>query len=142
MEERNTPNEKAKQKPKNCYTEKLKRASKPSPKFKGQSPAPNTKDKGGGTGETSKNGGKSSFHGRNGNQNQKQRQGNLPGQFPEYLPPQQVISGLKNMTLIEGVLRINAKSYEDAFISSPDPKEQDIYIKVRCSQKTSATSIK
>ena len=141
MEERNTPNEKAKQKPKNCYTEKLKRASKPSPKFKGQSPNPNTKDKGGGTGETSKNGERSSFHGRNGNQNHKQRQGNLQGQFPEYLPPPQVITGLKNKTLIEGVLRINAKSYEDAFISSPDPKEQDIYIKVSCIQTASSTLI-
>ena len=129
MEEKkhHNPNDKAKQKPKNSYTEKLKRASKPSPKFK---------DKGGG--EKSKDGesSKSSYHGRHGggaerNQRQ-QRQGSSQGQgqFPEYLPPPQVIAGLNNKTLIEGVLRINAKSYEDAFISSPDPKEQDIYIKV------------
>ena len=132
MDDKRTPNDKAKQKPKNFYTEKLKKASKPSPKSKGQ--YPNTKDKGGGPGETSKDGGKSGFHGRNSNggQNQRQRQGYLQqhGLFPEYLPPPQVIAGLKDKTLIEGVLRINAKSYEDAFISSPDPKEQDIYIKV------------
>ena len=131
MEEKkhHNPNDKAKQKPKNSYTEKLKRASKPSPKFK---------DKGGG--EKSKDGesSKSSYQGRNGGgreQNQRQqRQGSSQGQgqFPEYLPPPQVIAGLNNKTLFEGVLRINAKSYEDAFISSPDPKEQDIYIKVSC----------
>ena len=132
MDKNDTPNDKAKQKPRNFYTEKLKKVSKASPKSKGQ--YPNTKDKGGGPGETSKDGEKSNFHGRNGGQNQRQRQGYVQqhGLFPEYLPPPQVIAGLKDKTLIEGVLRINAKSYEDAFISSPDPKEQDIYIKVSC----------
>ena len=53
------------------------------------------------------------------------------GNFPDYMPPQEVLLGLKNKTLIEGVLRINPKSYEDSFISSPEAKDQDIYIKVR-----------
>ena len=136
MEEKNNhnPNDKGKQKPRNSYTEKLKRASKPSPKFKGQ--APSTQDKGGGEKRKDGENSNSSYQGRHGGgreQNQRQqRQGSFQGQgqFPEYLPPPQVIAGLKSKTLIEGVLRINAKSYEDAFISSPDPKEQDIYIKV------------
>ena len=123
MEEKkhHNPNDKAKHKPKNSYTEKLKRASKPSPRFK---------DKGGG--EKSKDGesAKSSYHGRHGGGAERNQRQQGQGQFPEYLLPPLVIAGLNNKTLIEGVLRINAKSYEDAFISSPDPKEQDIYIKV------------
>ena len=51
--------------------------------------------------------------------------------FPEYLPPAQVLQGLSSdpPTLIEGILRINPKNYEDAFISSPEVGDQDIYIK-------------
>ena len=52
------------------------------------------------------------------------------GNFPDYLPPAEVIQGLRDKTLIEGVLRINPRSYEDAFIRSPEARDQDIYIKV------------
>jgi len=40
-----------------------------------------------------------------------------------------VARGLSTGSLVEGVLRINQKSYEDAFICSPDTGKQDIYIK-------------
>ena len=50
--------------------------------------------------------------------------------FADYLPPAEVIKGLRDKTLIEGVLRIDPRSYEDAFISSPEARDQDIYIKV------------
>ena len=129
MDEKEASSDKSNHKPKNNYTEKLKRASKPSSKFKGQSSNTKVQD-GGGGGEKGKAewGSGPSRHGRYGGQAQRQRPGQ--GQFPEYLPPPEVLTGLRNNTLIEGVLRINPKSYEDAFISSPDPKEQDIYIKV------------
>eukprot|EP00092_Neocalanus_flemingeri_P038908 GFUD01042357.1.p1 GENE.GFUD01042357.1~~GFUD01042357.1.p1 ORF type:complete len:1022 (-),score=322.61 GFUD01042357.1:47-3049(-) len=50
-------------------------------------------------------------------------------QFSPYLSPPEVARGLSTGVLVEGVLRINQKSYEDAFICSPDTGQQDIYIK-------------
>jgi len=49
--------------------------------------------------------------------------------FAPYLTPPEVARGLNSGNLIEGVLRINQKAYEDAFICSPDTGQQDIYIK-------------
>ena len=53
------------------------------------------------------------------------------GHFPEFLHPNEVLRGLSSdpPTLTEGILRINPKNYEDAFISSPEAGDQDIYIK-------------
>jgi len=50
-------------------------------------------------------------------------------QFSPYWSPADVARGLSTGALVEGVLRINQKSYEDAFICSPDTGQQDIYIK-------------
>ena len=54
-----------------------------------------------------------------------------PGSFPEYMHPVEVLKGLSSEppTLLEGTLRINPKNYEDAFISSAEARDQDIYIK-------------
>ena len=53
------------------------------------------------------------------------------GRFPEYLHQAEILKGLKSNppTLLEGTLRINPKNYEDAFIGSPEARDQDIYIK-------------
>jgi len=73
------------------------------------------------------------------NPSDKKTQGKFPpkpnNQFPAYLSPPEVARGLSTGVLVEGVLRINQKSYEDAFICSPDTGQQDIYLKgvqVRC----------
>jgi len=50
-------------------------------------------------------------------------------QFAPYWSPAEVARGLSTGALVEGVLRINQKSYEDAFICSPDTGQQDIYIR-------------
>ena len=50
-------------------------------------------------------------------------------QFGPYWSAPEVARGLSTGALVEGVLRINQKSYEDAFICSPDTGQQDIYIK-------------
>jgi len=67
------------------------------------------------------------------NQSEQKSQGRHPprqnNQFAPYLPPPEVARGLSSGLLVEGVLRINQKSYEDAFICSPDTGQQDIYIK-------------
>ena len=119
-------------KPKNSYTEKLRKASrKPgdnkfSKKEGGGGGAGARKGDGGGGGNMKDRG-----RGKGGEVSKKSSGHNVGhGQFPDYLPPPEVIKGLKNQTLIEGVLRINPKNYEDAFISSPEVKDQDIYIKV------------
>ena len=113
MDKNNTPKSKFKQK--NCYSEKLRKAKRnesndsTSPRkteSEGKSPSKKSPKKGGGGGNFGH------------------------GSFPEYLAPVEVLRGLQNKTLIEGVLRINPKSYEDAFISSPEARDQDIYIKV------------
>ena len=120
-------------KPKNSYTEKLRKASrKPgdnkfSKKEGGGGAGARKGDGGGGGGGNMKDRGR----GKGGEASKKSSGHNVGhGQFPDYLPPPEVIKGLKNQTLIEGVLRINPKNYEDAFISSPEVKDQDIYIKV------------
>ena len=59
------------------------------------------------------------------NKNQSKNNNN----FPEYMEPINVLRGLRDGELVEGVLRINPKSYEDAFIPSPGARDQDIHIK-------------
>ena len=113
---------------KNNYSEKLRKASR-LPKGSG----PDMKDKGGGggggSGGTREGGGYvRKGGGGGGGPGAGHKVGH--GSFPDYLPPAEVIKGLRDKTLIEGVLRINPKSYEDAFISSPEARDQDIYIKV------------
>jgi len=67
------------------------------------------------------------------NPSDRKNQGKFPqrpnNQFSAYLSPSEVARGLNTGVLIEGVIRINQKSYEDAFICSPDTGQQDIYIK-------------
>ncbi|XP_053204066.1 DIS3-like exonuclease 2 [Panonychus citri] len=48
-------------------------------------------------------------------------------QFDSYMPLCEVQSALKKGEVIEGVLRINPKNFEDAYISAPDGR-MDIYI--------------
>ena len=110
---------------KNSYSEKLRKASR-LPKGS----APNMKDKGGGAGGGTREGGGFVRKGGGGGGGSGAGHKVGHGNFPDYLPPAEVIQGLRDKTLIEGVLRINPKSYEDAFISSPEARDQDIYIKV------------
>ena len=62
---------------------------------------------------------------------QQKKQKSQPGCFPEFMHPVEVMKGLnsKPPTLLQGTLRINPKNYEDAFIASPETRDQDIYIK-------------
>ncbi|XP_013775846.1 DIS3-like exonuclease 2 [Limulus polyphemus] len=55
------------------------------------------------------------------------RGGSSKDKFEEYLSKSEVQEGLKQGELIEGVIRINQRNYNDAFISSPDG-QMDIYI--------------
>ncbi|KAJ0178316.1 hypothetical protein K1T71_006139 [Dendrolimus kikuchii] len=48
--------------------------------------------------------------------------------FEPYMSLQDVELGLKNNTLIEGVLRINPKQFQHSYVSSTDRSEQDILI--------------
>ncbi|KAL4707727.1 hypothetical protein ACJJTC_014908 [Scirpophaga incertulas] len=48
--------------------------------------------------------------------------------FEPYMLLEEVEVGLKNNTLFEGVLRINPKQYQNAYVSGYDRDEQDIYI--------------
>lgn len=48
--------------------------------------------------------------------------------FDAYLSVQEVEEGLKNNSLVEGVLRINPKQFQHSYISSNDRSEQDILI--------------
>ena len=60
-------------------------------------------------------------HGRGG-------QGMVPSnQFEPYLPPDEVQRGLHDGEMVEGILRINPKNYEDGYICAAD-KGQDILI--------------
>lgn len=48
--------------------------------------------------------------------------------FELYMPTDQVILGLQNNTLIEGVIRINPKQFQHAYVSSTDRQEQDVLL--------------
>ncbi|XP_075978627.1 dis3 like 3'-5' exoribonuclease 2 [Anticarsia gemmatalis] len=48
--------------------------------------------------------------------------------FEPYLTPKEVEVGLKNNTLIEGVIRINPKQFQHSYVSGSDRSEQDILI--------------
>ncbi|XP_028170176.1 DIS3-like exonuclease 2 [Ostrinia furnacalis] len=48
--------------------------------------------------------------------------------FEPYISAEEVEEGLKNNTLIEGVLRINPKQFQHSYLSSNDRSEQDILI--------------
>ena len=110
----------SKSKQKNSYSEKLKKAKMKH--TKASNSAVNDKI------SSSTIGTPSNGRGKQRNQNNGNKIGH--GSFPEYMPPLEVLKGLKEESLIEGTLRINPKNYEDAFISSPAAKDQDIYIKV------------
>jgi len=107
----------SKTKQKNSYSEKLKKAKMKH--TKASNSAVNDKSSTIGT--------PSNGRGKQRNQNNGNKIGH--GSFPEYMQPLEVLKGLKEESLIEGTLRINPKNYEDAFISSPAAKDQDIYIK-------------
>jgi len=110
-------------KQKNSYSEKLKKAKMKHAKS-GNSASMVNDDK---VSNTTVGTPPSTGRGKQRNQNNGKKIGH--GSFPEYLPPLEVLRGLKDQSLIEGTLRINPKNYEDAFISSPAAKDQDIYIK-------------
>lgn len=48
--------------------------------------------------------------------------------FDAYMSAEEVEVGLKNLTLFEGVLRINPKQFQHAYISTLDRDEQDVFI--------------
>lgn len=48
--------------------------------------------------------------------------------FELYMPLDQVILGLQRNTLVEGVIRINPKQFQHAYVSSTDRKEQDVLL--------------
>ncbi|XP_049873989.1 DIS3-like exonuclease 2 [Pectinophora gossypiella] len=48
--------------------------------------------------------------------------------FDCYLSPEEVEEGLKNNTLIEGIVRINPKQFQHSYVSSTDRSEQDVLI--------------
>ncbi|XP_067140544.1 probable exosome complex exonuclease RRP44 isoform X2 [Centruroides vittatus] len=58
---------------------------------------------------------------------QKKQKSTKDFKFDAYMPLCEVQQGLKKGELIEGVLRINPRNYEDAYISAPDG-QMDIYI--------------
>ncbi|XP_039755674.1 DIS3-like exonuclease 2 [Pararge aegeria] len=48
--------------------------------------------------------------------------------FESYISAEEVETGLKNNTLLEGVLRINPKQFQLSYVSSMDKSEQDVLI--------------
>lgn len=48
--------------------------------------------------------------------------------FPPYYLPEMVEKGLRAGILVQGTLRINSKRYEDAYVTDPSPKNNDILI--------------
>ena len=64
----------------------------------------------------------------NPNTAKKNNQNNDKHSFPPHYINEMVERGLKRGLLLEGTLRINPKSYEDAFISNDVYNEPDIYI--------------
>lgn len=65
---------------------------------------------------------------KNSKNKNKNDENNPEFKFESYLSQEEVEVGLKNNTLIEGVLRINPKQFQHAYISSSDRAEQDIHI--------------
>lgn len=66
---------------------------------------------------------------KNHNTNIKKKEANGEDKkFELYIGIDQVILGLQNNTLIEGVIRINPKQFQHAYVSSTDRKEQDLLI--------------
>lgn len=58
----------------------------------------------------------------------KKEQNGEDKKFDPYMPIAEVILGLQNNTLIEGVIRINPKQFQHAYLSSTDREEQDVLI--------------
>ena len=132
----NQRNQNSQSKPKNSYTEKLRKASRKPGENKfarneeggGRGGGGGARKGDGGGGGHTKDRGRGT--GGEGGSSKKPCGHYIDhGQFPDYFPPPEVIKGLKNQTLIEGVLRINPKNYEDAFISSPEVKLELRYLK-------------
>lgn len=48
--------------------------------------------------------------------------------YENYISPEEAEQGLKNGTLVEGILRINPKQFQHGFISTSDREEQDMFI--------------
>lgn len=58
---------------------------------------------------------------------------NMNMKFEPYMSLEEVELGLKNNSLIEGVLRINPKQFQHSYVSSTDRSEQDILINsIKC----------
>ncbi|XP_032520425.2 DIS3-like exonuclease 2 [Danaus plexippus] len=62
------------------------------------------------------------------NKKQKKDQNGADKVFDAYLCKEEVMEGLKNNSLIEGVLKINPKQFQNSYVSSMDRNEQDILI--------------
>lgn len=60
-------------------------------------------------------------------QRQQKPKGQQPARYEAYMPLCEVQQALKKGEVVEGVLRINPRNYEDSFISAPD-SQMDIYI--------------
>lgn len=54
--------------------------------------------------------------------------------FEEYLSIEDVEMGLRSNKLIEGILRINPKLYQHAYVSTNDRDEQDVFIDGMCNR--------
>lgn len=60
--------------------------------------------------------------------NNKKNDNEIDKRFSPYMPLIEVEAGLKNNILLEGVLRINPKQFQHAYISTVDKDEQDVFI--------------
>ncbi|CAG4950299.1 unnamed protein product [Colias eurytheme] len=60
--------------------------------------------------------------------NGKKDQKSSDQKFENYMSQEDVEQGLENNTLLEGVLRINPKQFQHAYVSSHDRSEQDVLI--------------
>lgn len=61
--------------------------------------------------------------------NKKKKKGPIDEKkFHKYMPEEEMVEGLKNNTLIEGIIRINPKQFQHAYISNDDRDEQDVFI--------------
>ncbi|KAM3966197.1 DIS3-like exonuclease 2 [Aphomia sociella] len=65
---------------------------------------------------------------RSAKRNKKKELSNDEKQFEFHLTTEEAELGLKNNTLIEGVLRINPKQFQHSYLSSHDRSEQDVLI--------------
>ncbi|XP_050352062.1 DIS3-like exonuclease 2 [Nymphalis io] len=62
------------------------------------------------------------------NQKRQDNKDNDDKKFNPYISLEEVELGLQNNTLLEGVLRINPKQFQHAYVSSTDRSEQDVLI--------------